>query len=75
MSDVVVLRFPTRADAYGYVSESRRLAQSLLWEITVMQAEDGWLVRLPEAVFRTSVADAVDRFRGEVLALPHKERL
>jgi hypothetical protein len=64
----IVLRFPSRADAYGYVSESRRLAQSLLWEIKVSKADDGWIVRLPEAVFRTSVADALSRFRGEVVS-------
>jgi hypothetical protein len=68
----VVLRFASRADAYGYVSESRRLAQSLLWEIKVSKADDGWLVRLPEAVFRTSVADALDRFRGEILSPPDR---
>ena len=68
----VVLRFATRADAYGYVSESRRLAQSLLWEIKVSKSDDGWLVRLPESVFRTSVADALDRFRGEVIAPPYR---
>jgi hypothetical protein len=64
----VVLRFGSRADAYGYVSESRRLAQSLLWEIKVSKADDGWIVRLPEAVFRTSVADSLGRFRGEVVS-------
>ena len=73
MADVV-LRFASRADAYGYVSESRRLAPSLLWEIKVSKADDGWLVRLPETVFRTSVADALDRFRGEVVSSPDRAR-
>jgi hypothetical protein len=64
----VVLRFPTRSDAYGFVSESRRLASDLLWEIEVKPTDEGWLVHLPDAVFKASVADALERYHGAVVA-------
>jgi hypothetical protein len=74
MSDVV-LEFTNRSDAYGYVSESRRLATSLLWDITVRRAEHGWQVRIPEQVFAGGVADALDRFHGTVLVRDERRQV
>jgi len=67
----VVVRFETKADAYGYVSESRRLASSLLWEVRVERADDGWRVRVPSEIYRADMdASALDRFHGVVLKQP-----
>jgi hypothetical protein len=67
MDASVLVLFDSRADAYGFLSESRRLATSLLWEVTIEPADEGWLMRLPPALFATSMADALDRFHGRVL--------
>jgi len=66
--DAVVVHFENRADAYGFLSESRRLAATLLWEVTIEPADEGWLMRLPAAFLETSMGDALDRFHGEVVA-------
>jgi len=64
----VALRFETRGDAYGFLSESRRLASTMLWEIIVEEAAHGWVVRVPVDVYRIDVTgDALDRFHGVVL--------
>jgi hypothetical protein len=67
----VVLRFETKTDAYGYVSESRRLASTLLWDVRVERTGDGWVVHVPLDVYRGDmIADAVSRFRGVVVSGP-----
>jgi len=67
----VVVRFETKADAYGFLSESRRVASSLLWEVKVEPADDAWLVRVPFEVYRVDMdSSAVDRFHGVVLTSP-----
>jgi hypothetical protein len=63
----VVLSFRTRADAYGFLSESRRLAASLLWDVAVTAVAGGWLVRMPASLYDPTVAEAVDRYQGTVV--------
>jgi hypothetical protein len=66
MADIL-LEFRTRADAYGFLSESRRLAARLMWDVAVTAVAGGWLVRIPASLYDPTVAEAVGRFNGSVV--------
>lgn len=48
----VLVSFPSPSEAYAYVSEIRRRADSLLWDVRVRRVGDGAVVVVPEQTWR-----------------------
>jgi hypothetical protein len=66
----VLVAFATAGDAYAFVAEIRRRADSLLWDVRVRRTERGAVVVVPERVWRRDgfVRGVALRFGGEVRA-------
>ena len=69
--DGVLVHFDTRADAYEFLSESRRLSATMMWEVTIEPAADGWLMRLPSDLLGSALSDSLERFGGTILGPAH----
>jgi hypothetical protein len=64
----VLVAFDAPADAYAFVSEIRRRADSLLWDVRVRRADGRRVVVVPERVWRREafVRSVAERYGGTI---------
>ncbi len=64
----VLVAFDVPADAYAFVSEIRRRADTMLWDVRVRRAGGQPVVVVPERVWRrdASVRGVAERFGGRI---------
>ena len=64
----VLVSFAAPADAYAFVSEIRRRADSLLWEVVVRRPEEEAVVVVPEGIWRRDrfVRGVAERYGGAI---------
>jgi hypothetical protein len=64
----ILVSFGTTSEAYAYVSEIRRRADSMLWDVRVRRSENEAVVVVPDRVWRRDsfFAEVSDRYGGRV---------
>jgi len=64
----VLVAFAAPSDAYAFLSEIRRRADSLLWDVVVRRPEDEAVVVVPERIWRRDrfVRGIAERYGGLV---------
>jgi len=64
----ILVAFATPSEAYAFVSEIRRRADSMLWDVRVRRAESDVVVVVPERIWRREafVRSVAERYGGTV---------
>jgi|1186.fasta_scaffold322568_2 hypothetical protein len=64
----VLVAFTAPADAYAFLSEIRRRADSMLWDVVVRRPEDESVVVVPERIWRRDrfVRGIAERYGGAI---------